>query len=152
MMTMTPKVPRSPNLPAPVGARTPGATPIFPASGHEPAPCPAAATKAPGGPERSGGGAKRLAFGAGDGHDSPLSPEAGKPSRYGTTPALDTPDRILPEPAQRLKTIVSTPVQKLGPTSPQQQKGLHNFTSRQHHGKRTESIGPAPELRTTTRL
>ena len=64
----------------------------------------------------------RLACGAGDGHDSPLSPDAGKPPRYGTTPALDTPNRILPEPAQRLKTIVSTPVQKLGSTSKRRSK------------------------------
>ena len=38
-----------------------GASPFF-ASGHETAPRPSAAAKAPGGPERSGGGAQRLAF------------------------------------------------------------------------------------------
>ena len=40
-------------------ATFPRAKPIFPASGHETAPRPSAAAKAPGGPERSGGGAQR---------------------------------------------------------------------------------------------
>ena len=59
----------------------PRGKPIFPASGHETAPRPSAAAKAPGGPERSGGGAQRLAFVAVDGHDALLLPEAGK-SRF----------------------------------------------------------------------
>ena len=59
----------------------PRAKPIFPASGHETAPRPSAAAKAPGGPERSGGGAQRLAFVAVDGHHALLLPEAGK-SRF----------------------------------------------------------------------
>ena len=60
-------------------ATFPRGKPIFPASGHETAPRPSAAAKAPGGPERSGGGAQRLAFVAVDGHDALLLPEAGKP-------------------------------------------------------------------------
>ena len=48
-------------------ATFPRAKPIFPASGHETAPRPSAAAKAPGVPERSGGGAQRLAFAAADG-------------------------------------------------------------------------------------
>ena len=62
-------------------ATFPRGKPIFPASGHETAPRPSAAAKAPGGPERSGGGAQRLAFVAVDGHDALLLPEAGK-SRF----------------------------------------------------------------------
>ena len=62
-------------------ATFPRGKPIFPASGHETAPRPSAAAKAPGGPERSGGGAQRLAFVDVDGHDALLLPEAGK-SRF----------------------------------------------------------------------
>ena len=62
-------------------ATFPRAKPIFPASGHETAPRPSAAAKAPGVPERSGGGAQRLAFAAADGRDALLLPEAGK-SRF----------------------------------------------------------------------
>ncbi len=70
----------SPNLIQP-GVDSPRGKLIFPASGHETAPRPSAAAKAPGGPERSGGGAQRLAFVAVDGHDALLLPEAGK-SRF----------------------------------------------------------------------
>lgn len=38
------------------GVSSPGGNPISPASGHEPRPRPSGAAKAPGGPERSGGG------------------------------------------------------------------------------------------------